>query len=807
MVTTLTSSASGSDSGVKAPEVSSEDAEALDLLTLNYTGHPVIEMTPASTNTNTNSKVSSSLNSVTSSTSHISPSFHESRAPIAGYALSSRASLLNSGYATSSYPGSARTSHYVEFNSPDSFTDTIARDDMPSLSGSSTLYSDASYISPMAISDADVARVANLVVHMRDSRYGHESTLRKKKLPDEQISTGVSSATERRVLYTKTWFELHAAFISQCQVGPQTTAQTSHSKFDGVYNPLQIIRNRQVRARYNHKLEPAKLSTITVASTALAHDKTRKLVWEVDVNEMFADLGWQERNRSLMVDRNGRLLYRRRAEKETHEQSRKQKTKSTEKEVQPSDRRGIDLIDENEYKMQRRRLHRPRLLADMPLKGRSELEQIRQQNKRQEGKAQEDWIPGDAQDINSATSSSGYVKRQHRSRRPRFLRYRSKSDDSSDDAQEHYDSCSSSDSYSGDSYSEEETPSAGFENLPEFEALNRGDQSSIIPRTDTNDIPQILASSEPDLALGMPPQLAPTVVSNPIQSDFLTVPDSKAMGSSVHSRSRNSSFSSAAADCAESQLPYQQSEYGESEYHHQQGSHVSFTPAPSVELRLTPVDFETSNHSQAQRPPPGLSQQHHLEKLVSELRYLEAKFLMNGHRANIICNKYNQRLKRLTTAKEGLTGQNFKTMPIPLLSKSVIDLTNEFNTTTLVTSRTLLTTLSMRTDALASSLSSKYGSRFDFAISTAEQLTAEVNTTLNLQARRLGESLELLEKQGTLFQRKVRMKSLLERTGYAMLEKVVTLLLWAVWCVFFGLRLVRLMFRSVMVLVKWLIWC
>ncbi|KAK9238381.1 hypothetical protein V1525DRAFT_114840 [Lipomyces kononenkoae] len=285
------------------------DAEALDLLALQSSHsqlHNSSLLTPEST--------------LSYSRSLSSPSAASLAEQKSSFAATGRLSGFLAGrhpYNTEtrglSLTEAARKSPYRHQHG-ESFIDALGRDDV-STGTSSTYREDIdSVYSPTSISDADVARVANLVVHLRDSRNVLGSVTTKKKALSGDTSSVVepSQATLRRVLKTKAWFELHAAFVAQSQVIPHNLSQTSipFPGVDGVYNPLQTIRNRYTRARVKHRIEIPELSTITPASTAFQYNPSYNIIWEVDVNEMFADWGWRERHRALMVGHNNLPIYK-----------------------------------------------------------------------------------------------------------------------------------------------------------------------------------------------------------------------------------------------------------------------------------------------------------------------------------------------------------------------------------------------------------------------------------------------------------------------------------------------------------------
>ncbi|KAK9248379.1 hypothetical protein V1506DRAFT_296094 [Lipomyces tetrasporus] len=344
------------DSGWEAER--EQDTEALNLLALQSPHgqlYPALDLTPASSSSDSNSLPSSSSASLLEQKNTFSPTGR-------------RAGFLAGRYDPETLRGgstaaAARKSHYSQRQHGESFVEILGRDDLSTATAStyrddndsigspSTLWS-----SPTSISDADVARVANLVVHLRDSRsaMGNVSTKKRALSGDNSSVVKPTQATLRRVLRTKAWFELHAAFVSQSQVLPHNVSQPflPFPGVDGVYNPLQTIRNRYVRERRKQRLEIPELSTITPASTAFRHNPNINIIWEVDVNEMFADWGWRERNRMLLVGHNGLPLYKPSRPHGTHE--------SHEKDDEYAERR--NKYDASHQRGAHKRSHRSRAL-------------------------------------------------------------------------------------------------------------------------------------------------------------------------------------------------------------------------------------------------------------------------------------------------------------------------------------------------------------------------------------------------------------------------------------------------------------
>ncbi|KAK9369067.1 hypothetical protein V1509DRAFT_621018 [Lipomyces kononenkoae] len=728
----------------------------------------------------------------------------------------------------------ARKSPYLQYHPGESFVDAMGRDDV-STATSSTYREDVDSVSATSISDADVARVANLVVHLRDSRNALGSVATKKKALNGDNSSVVqpSQATLRRVLKTKAWFELHAAFVSQSQITPHNVSQTYRLSpgVDGVYNPLQTIRNRYTRARLTYRLEIPELSTITPASTAFRYDPNHNIIWEVDVNEMFADWGWRERNRTLIVGHDNLPVY-------------KPIRPSREDRRQPGD--NSDGPDGDNAADQWRRYRNGVLhLPDKYLsRGMAELEHhLSKGHHKHAGQRRKEGIlpaPTDvsgSQDAEKGGTGKYSRYRLHLRRSRRLKRHLSDDEDNYDS----YDSSGESDS-DNTSCSASETESAnnsGYFSSYEDEAdQERSGRSKFNGRSYTSAVrsppgspiispthsPSSSRASSPSKSRHSSPEIhaRATPASN---IGLLAVPVIAA-ANSRETKSESGSRNSSASSSVHGDL----NAGGHGQHHHRHHKRQNNIPADDdstvddgqihdtsvmkIPFTSTMTKNRTQNDPQEltvvpesvrqfSTTPSTTSSNVQFAGLVEELQFLETQFLLHGMRASAMCNTYS---KFLTDVTEPINDSS-ASESIQVLSKSVIDVTNKFNTTTLAASRSILASLSSRTDSLTATLSSNFRSRFDLAISAADQLTAEVSTTLSLQARRLGENLELLEKTGALFRRKERVISMLERAGYALLERLVTFLLWAVWGVVSVLRMVRAVVRGVFWTVRWLIWC
>lgn len=113
----------------------------------------------------------------------------------------------------------------------------------------------------------------------------------------------VSSTTLNRVEKVKSMMNLYYFCLFQSQ---QVT-EPKYPLVDGIYNPLQIIRNRKLRSKYN---EFPKLSfkILPYASTVFSKNR-HPFKWEVELPELAYDLSWRSNHWHELVNANGEVWY------------------------------------------------------------------------------------------------------------------------------------------------------------------------------------------------------------------------------------------------------------------------------------------------------------------------------------------------------------------------------------------------------------------------------------------------------------------------------------------------------------------
>ncbi|KAH3682010.1 hypothetical protein WICPIJ_007024 [Wickerhamomyces pijperi] len=121
----------------------------------------------------------------------------------------------------------------------------------------------------------------------------------------------ISRATVQRAERIKAMMNLYYFSIFQCQ---KLTDQ-EHDLVDGVYNPLQIIRNRKVKKKYQAHKDNLSIRVLPYASTAFSQRKKdhrgnlKQFRWEVGLEELTKENIWRSQHINELVDPNGRLWY------------------------------------------------------------------------------------------------------------------------------------------------------------------------------------------------------------------------------------------------------------------------------------------------------------------------------------------------------------------------------------------------------------------------------------------------------------------------------------------------------------------
>lgn len=115
------------------------------------------------------------------------------------------------------------------------------------------------------------------------------------RLEDVPSIGKISRATIIRCEKVKTMFNFKYLLIDHIY---ENQDQAQYPGIDDVYNPLQIIRNRRLRAKYHEYPKQLSVKTLPLASNVFSSRKSNpkkpwKLIWAVELNELIADSSWR----------------------------------------------------------------------------------------------------------------------------------------------------------------------------------------------------------------------------------------------------------------------------------------------------------------------------------------------------------------------------------------------------------------------------------------------------------------------------------------------------------------------------------
>lgn len=126
---------------------------------------------------------------------------------------------------------------------------------------------------------------------------------RDKNIPGTIRLKNISRSTIQRAEKVKMMLNLYYYYI----FNSQRLTTSKYKGVDGVYNPLQVIRNRRIRKKYH---QPPKLAikTLPYASTVFSKSK-HKLLWQVDLTELTYDFNWRAQHWHELVNPMGELWF------------------------------------------------------------------------------------------------------------------------------------------------------------------------------------------------------------------------------------------------------------------------------------------------------------------------------------------------------------------------------------------------------------------------------------------------------------------------------------------------------------------
>ncbi|GME71812.1 unnamed protein product [[Candida] boidinii] len=82
-----------------------------------------------------------------------------------------------------------------------------------------------------------------------------------------------------------------------------------HPGVEGVFNPLQIIRNRRVRRKHKERFKDSILTDIPLPSQVFSKYDEQRLIWQINLQEYLDDISWREFHWNELKDHNNKLWF------------------------------------------------------------------------------------------------------------------------------------------------------------------------------------------------------------------------------------------------------------------------------------------------------------------------------------------------------------------------------------------------------------------------------------------------------------------------------------------------------------------
>lgn len=127
-----------------------------------------------------------------------------------------------------------------------------------------------------------------------------------------ETHTHISRATRSRADVVKMVFEFRYLWLERA-VNDTEEEVEEHPGVAGVYNPLQVIRNRAVRARLHEQPLSTVFNSVKLACNAFSANNApgRKwhMTWAVEMSEMFTDATWRRLRWSMLRNPQGELWF------------------------------------------------------------------------------------------------------------------------------------------------------------------------------------------------------------------------------------------------------------------------------------------------------------------------------------------------------------------------------------------------------------------------------------------------------------------------------------------------------------------
>ncbi|KAK6457558.1 uncharacterized protein RJT20DRAFT_92628 [Scheffersomyces xylosifermentans] len=112
-------------------------------------------------------------------------------------------------------------------------------------------------------------------------------------------NTKISRSTIARAEKVKAMLGVKYLYIQRIYDWSMTNRDSNqHPGVEGVYNPLQILRNRKIRAKYHEYPKPLSMKTIPLACNVFSKNNKDpknpwRMLWAVELTEVVSDISWR----------------------------------------------------------------------------------------------------------------------------------------------------------------------------------------------------------------------------------------------------------------------------------------------------------------------------------------------------------------------------------------------------------------------------------------------------------------------------------------------------------------------------------
>lgn len=156
----------------------------------------------------------------------------------------------------------------------------------------------------------------NIVDPLEDTSYINNISKIERGSRDSSSNVVISRDTIIRAEKVKSSIGLKYMYIQRIYDWSKLHQEDSiHSGIEGVYNPLQVIRNRKIRAKHKESIRPLSIKTLPLACNVFSsknsgeHKKNWHMLWAIELSEFVFDKSWRTEHWNELKKPNGELWF------------------------------------------------------------------------------------------------------------------------------------------------------------------------------------------------------------------------------------------------------------------------------------------------------------------------------------------------------------------------------------------------------------------------------------------------------------------------------------------------------------------